>query len=89
MSEQADLKRRIKGVIVDRMNLKMNPEDVKDDEGLFGGTGLGLDSIDALDLVVGIYEEFAVELKDDDMHIFASVDSIAAFLEAKLTPAVA
>jgi acyl carrier protein len=89
VSEQADLKRRIKGVIVDRMNLKMNPEDVKDDEGLFGGTGLGLDSIDALDLVVGIYEEFAVELKDDDMHIFASVDSIAAFLEAKLTPAVA
>lgn len=89
MSEQADLKRRIKGVIVDRMNLKMKPEDVKDDEGLFGGTGLGLDSIDALDLVVGIYEEFAVELKDDDMHIFASVDSIAAFLEAKLTPAVA
>jgi acyl carrier protein len=89
VSEQADLKRRIKGVIVDRMNLKMKPEDVKDDEGLFGGTGLGLDSIDALDLVVGIYEEFAVELKDDDMHIFASVDSIAAFLEAKLTPAVA
>jgi len=55
VSEQADLKRRIKGVIVDRMNLKLNPEDVK----------------------------------DDDMHIFANVDSIAAFLEAKLTPVVA
>jgi acyl carrier protein len=89
VSDQADLKRRIKGVIVDRMNLKVSPEDVKDDEALFGGAGLGLDSIDALDLVVGIYEEFGVELKDDDMHIFASVDSIAAFLEAKLTPAVA
>lgn len=89
MSEQADLKRRIKGVIVDRMNLKLKPEDVKDDAGLFGGAGLGLDSIDALDLVVGIYEEFAVELKDDDMHIFANVNSIAAFLEAKLIPAVA
>ena len=89
MSEHADLKRRIKGVIVDRMNLKMGAEEVKDDEALFGGTGLGLDSIDALDLVVGIYEEFAVELKDEDMHIFASVDSIAAFLEAKLTPVIA
>ena len=88
MSDLSDLKQRIKRVLVDRMNLKMNPDDVKEDEGLFGG-GLGLDSIDALDLVVGIYEEFGVELKDDDMHIFASVNSIAAFLEPKLSPVVA
>jgi acyl carrier protein len=89
VSDPSDLKRRIKGVIVDRMNLKVSPEDIKDDEGLFGGAGLGLDSIDALDLVVGIYEEFAVELKDDDMHIFANVNSIAGFLEAKLAPVTA
>jgi acyl carrier protein len=85
MSDLSDVKRRIKKVIVDRMNLKLSPDQVKDEDGLFGA-GLGLDSIDALDLVVGIYEEFDVELKDDDMHIFANVNSIAAFLEQKLTP---
>jgi acyl carrier protein len=86
MSKALDLKGRIKQVIVDRMNLKIAADDISDEGSLFGGDkpGLNLDSIDALELVVGIYEEFGVELKDEDMQIFASVQTIAAFLEERL-----
>lgn len=56
MNEIADgpeLRRRIKQVIVERLKLEMDPEEIGDDVPLFG-EGLGLDSIDALELVLGV-----------------------------------
>lgn len=85
----SDRKTRIKELIVERMNLKLTPSDIDDNQGIFGteeGT-LALDSIDALDLVVAIYEEFDVEIQDSDMHIFASVQTIDDFVDARLKEA--
>lgn len=80
-----DLKPRLKKLIADRMNLSVDPVAIRDDQPLFdhGDGSLGLDSIDALDLVVGMYEEFGIELQESDMAIFASVNAMAAFVEER------
>lgn len=85
----SDRRLQIKELIVNRMNLKIDPRQIKDDAAIFGSDpeSLGLDSIDALDLVVGIYEQFNVEIEDSDMHIFANVQTIDAFIENKLAVA--
>lgn len=85
----SDRRKQLKELIVSRMNLKIQPDQIKDDAPIFGAeeNSLGLDSIDALDLVVGIYEQFDVEIQDSDMHIFASIESIDAFIESKLAVA--
>ena len=77
---------RLKKLVVDRMNLKIDPMTIGDDQTLFGdGEGcLGLDSIDALDLVVGIYEEFDVEIQESDMHVFQNVSTLDSFVEERL-----
>lgn len=81
-----DRKTKLKELIVDRMNLKVKPEDIGDTQKLFGDDedGLGLDSIDALDLVVGIYEDFDIEIQDSEMEVFESVSTLHDFIEKKL-----
>jgi len=84
MTDAPDLKNRIKHVIVDRLKLEMEPSDIGDATPLFG-EGLGLDSIDALELVLGIEQEFGVKIEDEEVgaQALASVDSLAAFVDAK------
>ena len=85
----SDKKPKLKALVVDRMNLNIDPGEIGDDQLLFGdGDGsLGLDSIDALDLVVGIYEEFDVELQEDDMHAFESINHLDQFITERLQAA--
>lgn len=87
MSER---KARLKEIVVDRMNLKIAASAIGDEQALFGdGDGsLGLDSIDALDLVVGIYEEFDVEIQESDMSVFHNVDTLDGFIESRLAQRV-
>ena len=84
--ETNERKLKIKQLIVDRLNLKIDVESINDDSPLFGGpdvNGLGLDSVDALELAVGIMNEFEVEVTDEDMHIFEYVSTIDSFIEEK------
>ena len=81
-----DLKRQIKEVIVSSLQLEdVKPEDIVDSEPLFG-TGLGLDSIDALELGVALKKKFGVKLSaesaDNKKH-FASVDALAEYIAAE------
>lgn len=82
MSE--DLELRIKQVIVDALMLEdVKPEDIKTDAPLFV-EGLGLDSIDALELAVALHSEFGIRTKADDernREIFHSVASLAKFIQ--------
>ncbi|MDR2741641.1 MAG: phosphopantetheine-binding protein [Treponema sp.] len=78
-----DLKRQIKELIVSALELeKIKPENIVDSEPIFG-EGLGLDSIDALELGVALKKKFgvkfSVESADNRKH-FASVDALAAFI---------
>ena len=81
-----DLKRQIKEVIVSSLQLEdVKPEDIDDAEPLLG-TGLGLDSIDALELGVALKKKFGVKLSaesaDNKKH-FASVDALAEYIAAE------
>lgn len=82
MSHQEDLKQRIKVMIVDNLMLQVSPGDIADDARLFGPDGLGLDSVDALQLVVALDKNFGLKIADtsEARKILHSVDSIAGAL---------
>ncbi len=84
----AELRGRIKQTLVDRLKLEIDPSDIGDTDPLFG-EGLGLDSIDALELVLGIEQEFGVKIEDEEVgaQALASVQSLAEFVLAKQEPA--
>lgn len=78
-----DLKRQLKEMIVESLNLEgMDPATIGDDQALFGA-GLELDSLDALQLAVAVEERFGVAVADREraQEIFASVDALARFVE--------
>jgi acyl carrier protein len=79
-----ELKGRIKGLIVRRLKLEMDPTTIEDAAPLFG-EGLGLDSIDALELVLGLEQEFGIKVEDEEVGVkaFASVDALADFIKQK------
>ena len=73
----------LKKQIIDVLNLEdLQPEDIDDDAPLFG-EGLGLDSIDALELIVMMEKQYGIRLKDPaaGKEGFKSVNTMAAFIE--------
>lgn len=75
---------RLKHLIVDLFRLSQSePDEISDDEPLLGGS-LGLDSLDALELALCIEEEFGVMMqsREESLHAFASVASLASFIQA-------
>ena len=78
-----DLKKRLKAMLVRELHLdEIAPEEIDDTAPLFG-EGLGLDSLDALQLAVAIEEEFGVRVSDEEegKKAFASIDALARYLE--------
>lgn len=59
------------------------PDDIVDDAPLFGAAGLGLDSVDALELAIHIEETFAIKIPDDaeGRKVFASVATLSRFID--------
>lgn len=88
MDENKDLELEIKGLIIASLVLEdMTPGDIDADEPLFG-EGLGLDSIDALEIAMAIEERFGVVADDDpdaNRERFASVKSLAKFVAQSRT----
>lgn len=70
---------KIKEIIVEQLCLDVEPEFITNDQPLFG-RGLELDSIDALELAVGIYNEFSITISDGDSDVFSSVNTIADYV---------
>jgi acyl carrier protein len=77
-----ELKNQIKEAIVRSLKLPIKPEEILNEVPLFG-EGLGLDSIDALELVLELERSFGVVIGDEQTggKVLRSVDSIAAFIE--------
>jgi len=83
----ADVKDRLREVIIKTLRLEtVKPEDIQDDTPLFG-EGLGLDSIDALELVVALEKEFGIKITDDEVgpQVFQNIGTLAAFIVSKET----
>ena len=79
MRDLFQLKKEIKSFIVKRLRLSdVSPESIGDADPLFGG-GLDLDSVDLLDLVVGVEKEYGIRIASasEGREILASVNSLA------------
>jgi acyl carrier protein len=73
---------QLKKLIIERLKLEeVTPEDIGTDDPLFG-EGLGLDSIDALELVLGLEKEYGVIIPDAEVgqKVFQSVRTIAQYV---------
>lgn len=80
-----DLKHRLKELIIEALNLEdVEPEDFADDEPLMDSS-MGLDSIDALELVVRVEKEFGIKIKNSEeaREALGSVNALAAFVQAR------
>lgn len=79
-----DLKLELKKEIVEVLNLEdIKPEEIKDDAPLFG-EGLGLDSIDALELIVMMEKKYGIKLENPNQgkEIFKSINVMADYIAA-------
>ena len=82
-----ELKNELKKYIIEELNLEdMSPEEIGDDEPLFGD-GLGLDSIDALELVVILEQHYGIKIKDEKTgrEVFHSIDTMAEYVDKHRT----
>lgn len=78
-----ELIEKLKVQIIDQLNLEdMEPEDIDPEESLFG-EGLGLDSIDALELIVLLEKEYGIKIQNpkDGQKVFFSIKTMAEFIK--------
>jgi len=80
------LKDELKQLIDTALRIEdFDPQEIKDDDPLFGNEGLGLDSVDALELVVHIEQQYGIQIEDEEVgrKAFASITALAAFIAEK------
>ena len=86
MQAQTEHEKAVAELLVESLNLEdIGAEDIDPEEPLFGD-GLGLDSIDALELALAITQKYSVQLKADDANIqdvFGSLRSLSAYIAEK------
>jgi acyl carrier protein len=85
MQETQALAGRVKDLIVTRLKLQdIKVDEIADDAPLFG-EGLGLDSIDALELVLAVEQTFGVRIEDEEVgrKALGSVSSLCGFLQER------
>lgn len=82
-----DLKTELKKLIIESLELEeISPEDISDDEPLFVD-GLGLDSIDALELGMALKRKYNITLgtnKEENKKYFYSINTLSKFVESKI-----
>ncbi len=84
MSKREETRKRVKRTIAATLGLDVDPEEIPDDEPLFGEGGAS--SVASLELIAGLEEEFGFEIDDEELRIelFETSDAIVDFVLAKL-----
>ena len=85
LSLMTDIVQRVRQLLATRLKLAKAVDEISDDTPLFAPTGLGLDSIDALELVLGLEKEFGVVVEDRAVaiRVLASIKTIAEFIHSQ------
>jgi len=82
-----ELEQQLKQLIIDSLGLEdMSIEDIETDAALFGDDGLGLDSVDALELGLAVQKSFGLQLDSEKQSLrdhFESVATLAAFIRTQ------
>lgn len=76
---------KLKSQIIEALNLEdLQPEDIDPDKPLFGAEGLGLDSIDALELILILERDYGIKLSNpgEGKEVFSSVRTMAEYIIA-------
>ena len=77
-----ELKEKIKQALITKLELDDEMKEELDyDTQLFGDEGIGLDSMDSLELVTLIYDEWRIDVPSEDMKKLVSVNAIAEYIE--------
>ena len=90
MNNTATLKQEIKRLMVENLMLQITPEEIGDQQMLFGPGGLGLDSVDALQLVVALDKTYGLKIPDPECarRVLQSVTTMAEAVADHLAPAL-
>jgi acyl carrier protein len=89
MNNTATLKLEIKRLMVENLMLQIAPEEIGDQQMLFGPGGLGLDSVDALQLVVALDKRYGLKIPDPECarRVLQSVTTMAGAVAEHLASA--
>ena len=85
MDDAIALRQQLKQLMVENLMLQVTADEIKDDQPLFGPGSLGLDSVDALQLVVALDKNFGLKIPDPGAakEILSSVNAMAAAVQKK------
>jgi acyl carrier protein len=86
LMETAELKETLKKQVIQFLNLSVTPDEIKDNEPLFG-EGLGLDSIDSIELIVLLGREYGIHIQDpkEGRKILVDINTMVAYIEQHRT----
>jgi acyl carrier protein len=86
MNDSMELRAQVKQMLVENLMLKISAAEIRDDQPLFGPGSLGLDSVDALQLVVALDKNYGLKIPDSQgaQKIMQNINSIVAALEQHL-----
>ncbi|HVG01456.1 MAG TPA: phosphopantetheine-binding protein [Nitrospira sp.] len=84
LGAQGDLEQNLAKLIVDSLRLEVAPEDIDPKAALFGD-GLGLDSIDMLEIALAVSKRYGVELRSENRAALASLQALAAHITHRRT----
>lgn len=87
MGEVGSLENEVARLIVETLNLEISASEIEPETPLFGN-GLGLDSIDTLELALAISKQYGLQLRSDDARnkqIFSSLRALSQYLETNRT----
>ena len=82
--QQTETEQQLAHLLVDSLNLELDASDIDPDAPLFG-SGLGLDSIDMLEIALAISREYGVELQSEDREALSSLRNLASHIEGHRT----
>ena len=83
MGASETLKEKVKEMLVRQLKLQVEAAEITDDEPLFGDEGLGLDSIDVLEVVASVEREFGVRIQsqEEGEKVLRNIETLASFVD--------